>query len=69
MKIAGVLRVAGWIIFIAGAVGFMLLGGFDAVRARNIYALGAFGIAIVGVLMTLVAGVMRTFFRSRGMRD
>lgn len=69
MKIATLLRVAGWIIFLAGAVGFMLLGGFQAVRARNIYAVGAFAVAVLGIVMTLLAGVLRIFFHARGDRE
>lgn len=59
------LRIAGWIMFIAGTIAFLALGGIDGLRETPVPSMTA---AIVGALGMLLTAASRVMAVAEGMR-
>lgn len=56
-------RIAGWIVFLAGVIWFVAAGGIDGFRESPVWTWAAFGTAVTGIALTGVANILDSVAR------
>lgn len=59
------IRIAGWIVFVAGAAWFVMTGGIDGFRESPVLTWAAFSTAVTGIALTGAANIMDSVARLR----
>jgi hypothetical protein len=62
------LRIAGWIVFLGGAIWFMTAGGIDGFRENPLWSWVAFSAAVTGIALTGAANIIDSVARLRRRR-